>query len=489
MIVLPGNNQMIAHESVSDKMLIQAGISNPDFIPTIMRLFKEEVSPFISLLDMKGAKTNGLNHTTNDGNYRAVGSNHVQFKTDSPVITKFRLAADKTGKSFYSDYSSTPGKNQTEIVIIVDSNWAGYKEVIELADNKTQLWVIDDPKDIGGGLFRLRTKLYTGDRTAYVDATLLTPGMEAAAVMNLHEQDFSERGTEKYTGGGWADAYLSLQRFKNSWSGTAMAKLKGGKISGKFVMHNGEKSFISQMEMNMMKMAAGYLEYQMMWGQSTVAQDTNRVILHDDNGREVLSGNGIMNANGGPIEIPQNNGWTKQFLDDFLVNIDQYITTDNMGRRELVLLMAPRAYLSFQTLMGSLAVTANANIIGTGAKKGIIDTYEFYELNGIRLIPKRHKNFSNLNRPGMKLKDGTYTNEWETIAAPIGETENGMKNFELIQLRPSVKGKVAGLDQGGNISSSVDGSSEHILFQNGIICRGRVFHLFRPYTANELMTY
>lgn len=489
MFILPGGLQSVAHESVSDKMLIQAGISNPDFIPTIMRLYKEEISPLISILDMKGAKTNNVNFSTNDGNYRTVGSNHVQFKLDTPEITKFRIAADTSGKTFYAAYSTEPGKKGTEISIIVDSNWAGYQEIIELADNRTQLYVIDDPKDIGGGLFRLRTKLVESDNENFVDPLLLTAGMEANTTMNLHEQDFSERGTEKYTFGGFGDAYLSLQRFKYSISGTASAKLKNGKVTGKFVLHNGQKTFLTELEYRMMKTAAQYLEYQMMWGQSTVSQDTKRVLLHNDSGREVLAGNGIMNANGGPIEIPQNAGWTQKFLDDFLVNIDQYITRDSNGKRELFLAMAPKAYLSFQYLMREFGVTADANIEGSGSEKGINDTYKYYELNGIRLIPTRHKNFSSINRPGIKLKDGSYTNEWETIAVPIGETENGMKNFELIQLRPSTKGTIAGVDKGGDIATSVDGSSTHILFQNGIICRARAFHLFRPYSNSELASY
>jgi len=489
MILLPGQKVTVAHESVSDQMLMQFGLLQPDFIPTIMRLYKNEISPLISILDMKGAKTQGINFSTNDGNYRTVGSNHVQFKTDAPEITKFRFANNSSGKSFVSyAYPSKPGYKQTEFSIWVDSNWAGYKEVIELGDNKTQLYVIDDPKD-EGGVTRLLVKLVTKDPEEYVDVNLLMANSEANTVMNMHEQDFSERSTEKYIFGGFADAYLSLQRFKYSWSGTAAAKIKNGKVTGKFVLHQGEKTFLTEAEYLMMKRAAEYLEYQMMWGKGTVSESTKKVILHDKQGREVLAGDGIMNANGGPIEIPQNQGWTEKFLDNTLTNIDQYITNDSNGKREVAMFMAPKSYLSFQRLMRKFGVTMNANIEGSGSEKGINDTYSYYELDGIRLIPNKHRNFSSVNRPGIPLVDGTYNNDWESIMLPIGETANGMKNFELIQLRPSAEGTVAGIDMKGNISSSVDGSSKHILFQNGIIARARCFRIFRPVSGSQIVSY
>jgi hypothetical protein len=121
------------------------------------------------------------------------------------------------------------------------------------------------------------------------------------------------------------------------------------------------------------------------------------------------------------------------------------------------------------------------NITGEGAEKGVIDTYAFYELDGIRIIPKRYSAWRSHRRPGKVLSDGTRNNEWDCIALPLGIGESGNQNYELVQLRPMAKGTVAGIDQGGNIASSVDGTQTHVLFQNGIIARGQTFMIYRPF--------
>jgi hypothetical protein len=486
MRLLPGGLQTVAMESISGRMLMDVGINNPDFIPTIFRLFKDDESSLISLLDIKGLKTKDINFTTNNANYRTVGSNHIQYAIANTDMRKIHFKANALGLTYKDDANATKiGYGQQAFYVYVDSNWFGFQEIIELADNRTYLYILKDPEEDTNGTWKLKVKVWTNDPEDYVDAELLGDEREIGQGYSAHEQDFSERSVEKYTFDGWGDAYLTLQRFKYSWSGTAKAM----KVSGKWAIHNGEQTFITKAEIDMMRRAAQYLEYQILFGKTTVHQDTNKVVMRNEQGREVLAGNGIMYGGDGPIDIPYNT-WTKKFMEALFMNIDSYITYGSDGHREVVALLAPQAYLNFEAMMRDLGVTINQNIVGDGAEKGIIDTYSFYELGGIRIIAKKCNWFSQQRRPGIPMPDGTYSNQWDGILLPLGLATGGNEPaIQLVQLRPSSKGTIAGLDEGGNIASSVDGSSTHMLFQNGVISVLQPIRIYKPYYAQSNSVY
>ena len=474
--LLPGFVQEVAQESISSNMLIKMGINNPDFIPTIMRLYPQH-APLNYILDVKGMKTKGLHHETNTQRYRTVGSNHVKFLIDQPdyVIPKFTANLD--GVTFVDPVNGTTniGKGKTPFFIYSNSNWAGFQEIVELADNETQLYILEDPEEESNGVWKHKVRLWSNNTNDTVPIRLLSEGMEYMAGMTAHEQDFSVRGTEKYVNKGMGDAYLTLQRFKYSWSGTAKAmKQQYRSVVGK----NGAISFLTEAEDLMMKRAAQNLNYQYIWGKTSVTED-RKVVMFNNRNQEVLAGSGIVYSNDGPIKIPYF-GWTKSTLQMIITEIRDYIGPDMEGNIEVVALMGTKSYMSFQTLMGELGKTQNNNIEGTGADKGVIDTYKFYELGGIRIIAMLEPTMSK-DRPGERLADGTKHNEWDCILLPLKATNQGNNGVELIQLRPMASGTVAGIDEGGNIASSVDGSSKHILFQNGIINQNQVFWMKRPY--------
>lgn len=474
----PGGIQTVAQESITGKMLMQAGINNPDTIPTIMRLYQDDDSSILSYLDIKGLKTKGLSFETNNAKFRTVGSNHVQFAIANSPERKVFFRPNADGITFKDDLngSSNIGKGKNGFYVWVDTNWAGYQEIIELGDRDTQLYILDDPEPDSNDTFRLYVKLWSNDPDDTVDATLLAEGCESSAVAAPAEQDFSDRGVEKYTFDGWGDAYLSLQRFKYSWSGTAKAM----KVSGRWATHKGKDLFITEADNQMMRRAAKYLEFQMVFGKTTVHEDTRKVVMFNKKGREVLAGNGLMHSGDGPIKI-QYNEWTKKFIQTLFMNVDSHITRDGSGQREVLVAMGRRSLISFYQLMREMGVTQNQNIEGSGAEKGINDTYAYYEIDGLRLVPRKTPWFDNERRAGIKLADGTYANEWDAFLLPVGFNSDGDPYVQLCQLRPATRGTVAGIDEGGNIASSVDGSSTHLLFQNGIISTAQVFSLYRPY--------
>lgn len=474
-----GGIQSVAMESISSRMLMDAGMNNPDHIPTIMRLYRD-YSPLNYILDLKGMKTKGISLETNNNSFTTVGSNHIKYRLAETDSRLEHFRSNSAGVTFVDTMgqATEPGKYQSIVEIYSDSNWGGFHEIIELADNETQLYILDDPEEVGDGVWKAKTRLWTNDKEAFINPELLGDGVEYSVVSNAHEQDFSERSVEKYEFKTWGDAYLTLQRQKYSWSGTAAAILKNKKkASGRWVTNNGEKAFMTEAEDKMMMRAAKQLNFYYLHGKSTVTTEGKTVVktLKD---REVMSGDGILHSNGGPVKIPFN-GWDKSFLNYLINQISNYLRADAEGNTEVVMLMAPLSYMSFQNLMRTMGVTLDSNIEGSGSSKGIIDTYKYYELAGIRLIAMKEP--SMIDRPGIHLPDGSKQNDWDTILLPLGQTGDGKNGVQLVQLRPSTRGTVAGIDLGGNIASSVDGSSTHVLFQNGIINQNKVYMLYKPY--------
>lgn len=476
---LPGKPSEISNESITSYSLMQHAVNNPDILPTVYTLWEGESTPLSSILNIKGLKSKGLFDGMSTKNFRVVGSNHVQYPIKNSDRRKMRLVARPDGKTWECEvYPTEPGKNQSVVKIYTDINWAGPKDVLELNDNNTQIYIVDHnlPEEYPGapGVWEYLVKIVTKEKTEFIDPELLIENSEMAVVMTMHEHDFSESGNEKYTFDGWGHAYMTLQRLKMSWSGTAAA-MKEGKY---WTMHNGQVTFLTYAENEMMKRAAKYHEYALIFGKGTVTEN-GETLMKDLRGREIMAGQGLLHQNDGAYEYPYNGKWTKKFMESIMMDVDARVGND--GLTEVVMLGGQRNIWGFYELMGSLGITQNQNIVGDGASKGINNTYAYYEIGGIRIIPKHFRWFDSEDRPHKNLPDGTRKGQYDAIFVPIGQTEGGDKGVELIQLRPPKTGTVSGIDKGGEMATSVDGSHKHFLFQTGIVSRNKVMRMFRPY--------
>ena len=494
MRIIGGGPRSYNKETITGKMLLEYGYKNPDFLPTILRT-PDLRSPFISILDQKGMKSDGLNYGSNflNSNYRAVGSNVIEYRIENKDIRKEKFKANPDGYTFVDEANPTqPGLNKNEFYVYLDSDYLGYQEVFVLADNDTQLWVIGEGgKEMSNGSYEYRVKLVSNELADYVNIEMMTEGYEVMLGQTLHEQELSTRANEvRMNTAAIGRTFLSLQRVKYSYSGTAQAMDKSGKTSPMYqVAHvaGGMKQslYLSEAEMQMMKDVARFTEFQILEGKSTASQkDFYKVLLRNAEGKEVLAGDGVMHANDGPIEFPMPKKWTKGFLEAFMAEIDPHITEDRNGKREVFLGQAPRAYQSFQQLMTEMGQTMNDNIEGSGAEKGIVDTYSFYELAGVRIISQRIAAFA--DRPGIYLKDGSKTSDWTQYAIPLGLTKGGRNGVEIVTLRPMVKGTIAGINEGGDVASSVDGTHKHVLWQIGVASQIQPILLNKPYSGNIL---
>ena len=492
MRLLPGQPLDVAGESISSYSLIRAAVNNPDVLPRVWQVFADEEAPLSALLAMKGLTSKGLVDGMNTSAYRVVKSNHVMYpiknsdvRKPTIVNTDLSTIGGSADSSFYCPaYPTTPGMNQSVVYIALDSNWARPNEVIELNDNETKVFVYDqaEPQSIGNA-YVYGTKIVTNRKEDFIDTALLQEGNETGIGMTMYEHDFSETGHEKYTYDGWGHAYMTLQRIKMSYSGTAAAM---GESADWYAFQNAKgrnvTGYIDYADKVMWKRIAAYHEYQMVFGRSTVTVD-GKTLMKDSRGRDIMAGDGLLYQGEGAYDKPMNK-WTKKFLHGLLRDVD--IRAGRDGHKEVLLAGGWELIQGFSDFMADLGfITMNNNIVGstTTAEKGIDMDYSWYQYGDVRIIPKRLRWFDSIDRPNKYLSDGTSKGSWDGFVVPMGMTESGDKGLELIQLRPPKSGTVSGIDKGGEMASSVDGTSKHVLVQSGIISRHKIYRIFRPYKS------
>jgi len=490
MRLLPGQPLDVAGESISSYSLIRAAVNNPDVLPRVWQVFGNEEAPLSALLAAKGLTSTGLVDGMNTSAYRVVKSNHVMYpiaNSDArkPLIMSTDLSSLGGGAdaTFYCPaYPNKPGYRQSVVYVPLNSNWARPNEVIEFNDNETKGFIYDheEPQELGG-TYVYALKLVTNDKEDSFDTALFEAGNETGIGMTMYEHDFSETGHEKYTYDGWGHAYMTLQRIKMSYSGTAAAM---GEDSSWYAFKNAKgqnvTGYLDYAEKLMWKRIAAYHEYQMIFGRSTVSVD-GETLMKNKKGRDIMAGDGLLYQGEGAYDKPMN-GWTKKFLHGLLRDVD--IRAGKDGHKEVLLSGGWELIQGFADFMADSGfITQNNNVEGSGSEKGINMDYAYYQYGDVRIIPKKLRWFDSTERPNKYLSDGTSKGSWDGFVVPLGMTENGDKGIELIQLRPPKSGSVSGIDKGGEMASSVDGTSEHVLVQSGIISRHKLYRIFRPYNS------
>ncbi len=488
MRLLPGQPTEIAGESITSYSLINAAQNNPDVLPRVWQVFKDdEGSPLSAILASKGLFTKGIREGEFKGGFRPVTSNKVMYPIKNSLLRKSTIAEGPDGKTFVCDaYPNKPGYKGSVIYLYLNNNWPRPKEVIELADNITQLWAWDDqnePTEVDG-VWRYEYKLVTNSDDDYVDPDLLAAGMEVGVGMTLYEHDFSETASEKYTFHGWGTSYLTLQRVKMSYSGTAAAMAStGSKNWYQFANSKGEKryTYITEAEQQMNRRAAQYHEYQLIFGKDTMTVD-GKAFLHDKRGREIMGGAGLLYGQNGAINRPMTfKGMTMDYLESILDEVD--IRDNTEGFKEIAYVTSHKAVRDFSKMMVQNGfVTSDNNVEGRGNEKGVNLNYKYFEFGKVRIYPIAYKWFTNPGRPSTYLSDGVKKGAYDGLWIPMGTTSFGEKSVELIQLRPPKSGTVSGIDKGGDgMASSVDGTSKHFLWQTGIIKRVDVIRSYMPF--------
>jgi hypothetical protein len=487
MRLLPGQPADLIGQSLSGYNLTEAAVANVDRLTRIYKAYNdEEYSPLSAILAERGYFTKGLREGMWTNKFRVVKSNHVMYPIASSQKRKIHLASNENAITFYSAaYPTKPGFKGTSFQIYTDNNWARPKEVIELNDNKTQLYIYDVNEPVEySGVWRYNVRLQTNDPDDYCNVSLLTEGSEAGVGMTQYEHDFSETGSEKYTFDGWGHAYMTLQRVKMSYSGTAAAMDTSSGNWYEFENSRGKvaRGYIPFAEDLMYKRATKYHEYQIINGKTTVTVD-GKVFMQDSNGRDIMAGSGLLFGNDGAVERPMTTGgWTMKFAENLIEDLD--IRSGREGYKEAVICGGFKNIASFyKMMMANGFKTKDNNVEGRAGEKGVNLDYKYFEFMGVRLIPIRYRWFDSEDRPNKVLSNGERKGSWDAIVCPLGFTTEGDNMIELVQLRPPKMGTLAGIDEGGDMATSVDGTSKHYLWQTGIISRTSVYRVFMPWAA------
>jgi hypothetical protein len=490
MRLLPGQPADLVGKDITSFSLTNAAINNPDVLPRVYQAFyDEEYSPLSAILAEKGYFTKGLREGTWTSKFRTMGSNHIMYPIASSQKRKSLFVSNTTGITFYcAAYPTKPGYRKSIITVYLNNNWTRPNEIIELNDNKTQLFAYDQAEPIEvDGAFKYDMMLWTNDPEDYCDPLLLAEGSECSAVMTAYEQDYSETGSQKYTFDGWGHAWLTLQRVMMSYSGTAAA-MSTDKSWYQYANARGEKTYgyIEHARKEMMKRAIKYHEYQLLFGKTSMTTNGD-VFMHDKRGREIMAGSGLLYGIDGAFERPlTSRGWTFEFLKTMLRDMD--IRSGREGHKEIVLIGGFENIASFNDMMLEKGFKTFNNMVqgdvGKGGERGINLDYSWFQYMDIRIIPLRYRWFDSEDRAQKYLSNGAPRGSWDSLMIPIGITAEGDNMIELVQLRPPVLGTVNGMNKGGDsMASSVDGASTHYLWQTGVVSRTNIHRIFMPWTA------
>lgn len=462
MYILPGQPKEFANETPMSNHLMQFAVSSPEILPQVATMFSSEYTAFTSLMAGKGLVAKGLSEGYQDKNYRVVGNRKVMWPIEGLDKRKATIV------SYTCENTTYPGKAGEVIALTLNTNWFSPYDVLELSDNKTLITVVDDqlPEEDEDGNFVYYVRLNRKSDASYIKTTLLTAGLEVGFVYtNFYEA--SETAYEKYTFHEWGTSFMTIQRMKWSISGTAK-QMSADKY---WVSHNGQKLWTTYAEMQMLKRWAQARETQHIMGVGTVdANDT--VYLRDMKGREIVSGDGVLNIGNGALKFPYNK-LTKKDIENVMSSLRIY--SNNAGVNEVAVIAGRKFIEDFSYMLRQeFKISPEVMKEGDGRTKGVNATFSYYELDGVRIMPTWHKWFDDPSRPSQLDDQGYKKLSRRAIFASIGNSQIGMPNIELTALgnRQFKKGTVYGINEGGDgMKTSVDAEHTHILSETGLICR------------------
>ena len=476
MRIIPGTPREFANETPTTLHMSKFIASSPEILPQVTTLFDKNVSAFSSLLARRNMFTGKLADPLNPktGKYKIVGNRKVMWKVEGYPERKARIvqAATCVASPTYK------GKFQTWIDLYLDMNWFSPRDVLELADNQSQLYVAESqlPQEVSAGVFKYRVKVNTNDSAAYIPDGLLAVGQEVSISHNQFEEA-SATGYEKYTfNNDMAYTHMTIQRMKWSITGSADEY----KPSARWIEHNGVKMWVDQADLEMMERAARYRERQMLYGKSTVTAD-DKVLLKTSEGFDVMAGDGIMNQGDGAWRLPYN-VLTLKSIDTIMENISIYAS--GWGT-EVAVICGRQWYNEFASLMRLQAgIDPKTVVVDGNTGKGINLDYTSYTMGGVTIIPTVVPWFDSPHRATTYGIDGTRNSSHNAIFVALGDISMNQPAVELLALgkRSWLEGEINGINKGGDMANSIDARQKHVLWETGVALLdiNGIAELYRP---------
>ena len=454
-------------------------INQPEILAQAATLFKEDETPLTSLLASRGNMA-GPRDILQKG-YHVIGSREVKWHMEGLKNRIGNIVKDYV----CIEYPNEPGKNQSEIKIYSDTDYFSPRDVLELADRKTFVYIFTNERAKKvGTMYEYRVKLLTGKKSDYVNPELLKVNQDFGFAYNLYEEA-SETAYEKHTFSEMTGTHTAIMRMKWSISGTAEQMKANNPI---WVEHNGATTWMTHAEFEMLRRFAEARERYLIDGVSTVDQE-GRTIMNLETGIEVTSGDGLLNQGDGVWKMPYNGRLSTNLLNTILGNM-RIASSKKSGNTDVAVICGASFFRNFQETMRSIAGSDPKVVVEGSGSKGIDLDYEYYKFQGIRIFPKWYKYFDRKDRPGQHLIDqyGNHIESNRAIFVSLGDIDISQPQIELLALgnRGFLMGSVNGINHGGSMANSVDARHDHVLGEFGIANKdiNGVAELYTPYLNN-----
>ena len=459
-------------------MLTQAGLLHPEIMMNVMNLFEGNYTAFSSLLARKGLTMKGLYTGLDSSNFRVVGNRKVQWPIKGSPFRKGVIVTAPAG--------STPGLNGADMTIVINTDWFGVNDSLELVDRRTLLHVKSKTRT-GDNQWTYIVALKYNQSGSFVDPTLVEVGKEIGWG-HTSFPELSEDASEKSTYSEWHTEWMNIQRMKYTISGSA----KHHKL---WIEHNGKRMWDYQQNIDMLERWAAAQEHYNLFGRATI--DANdKVYLKDLSSRDVISGNGII-AQGDASMKYQYNNLSIAMIEKVMSDI-QLMGNTVEGVQEVAVIAGQTFHNNFQRLMRDVFQQAPQVLFEKGSDgNGVRTAFSWYEMSGVRLNVVRAPYFDAPYRPIERDALGNSNMSERAYFVSLGNSIGGRPNVQLTTLgndngdRRFVQKIINGMAGAGPkvengatgrielASSPVDGQQVHVLSESGVV-------MFNPFGFAEL---
>lgn len=464
-----GTSNFDANRTTMANSLAAALLVKPEISTNIVNLFEKNFSAFSSLLARKGMVKKGAFPGMSTDNFRVVGNRKVMWAVKGYPFRKGTIvSATTTPVAGLSQI----GLNGTIFWLHLDTNYFSPYDVLELSDRRTLIQIMDEyPEELAtSGVWRYKCKLVTTDSTDYIASSLIDVGSEVGFSHTMFPE-LSETGYEKNTFPEWHTNYMTIQRMQYSISGTASHMVL-------WLEHNGQKLWVQEQELEMLRRWAYSREQQLVFGKATIDANEN-TYLKDLKGREIVAGDGLLAQGEGSLKY-QYNKLSVRVIENIMQNMQ--LLSNGDGVTELALIGGQALIWDFSRLMRDVFKYAPEPLFVNGENRGVNSTFNSYEIGGVRIITAWDQSFDAAWRPHDTDTYGVNKNSRRGLFVSLGNTIGGDPMVELVALgngnsdRRFVKKIIDGMaspDGSGRqyASNSMDGYQVQILSETGILLK------------------
>lgn len=468
-----------ANETTTVKTLSEALLLSPEISYNIPNLFEKHGTVFSSYLARKGYSKKGLFPDFSSPNFKVIGNRKFKWALRGFPFRKGKLTRTPESPAGYTEL----GKNISEVYIYTDTKYFSPNDVLELADRRTLVWVLNEyPEETQPNEYRYTAKLVTKDKNAYIPDHLVQVGSEIGFHSTLFPEG-SETGYEKNTFHEWYANTMCIQRMSYSITGSA----KASKLA---VSHNGVTMYTTEQELEMLKRWAIARENQLLTGRATVDMNTDAVTLKDLKGRDIISGDGIIHQGAESLKYQYNNLSLKH-LERIMANIQ--LGSETYDDIEILCIGGQAFIWNFQRLMRDVYKFNPMPLFSEAGGRGVDSTFEMYKIGGVKLITAWNPGFDAAWKPDATDFYGTNIESHRAMFVGLGKTIGGDANIEMVALgngeedRSFIKRAVSGMvgpamSGSGRVevaSSGVDAMQVHVISETGV-------KVGNPYSIAEL---